>query len=850
MLEADNSAMVELPEYAPLQDKAAIRVPSSTGFQDNITPQRIRRLLQQHYHGPHAPSRVPWLACHGTLKSADRGTPESRLHERRIQAEEMCRRYHLSALDPTDHVERLEKSISDILRCSFPPYRPKFLWDYTSETEDRLVKHAFNLLSRLPRIPLPLVEVGHSASLSCISEGYLLFPNEPREWENLLVVAHVPDMAVLLALIISARDLLHRDWELQGMGGLRDTINTLIELLDVCSSLSSTAVSAVELEAWLVVKSMLWSSWQRCTMLIRWFILGLHIESGFKKMLDGFSFRQYTGGDQKTRDAQHNSLVAIHDVPQYMCMWALRQLQSDRSAICQDFRRLCSLFDAAFPGRRPRCILQSQMSHQCDGSSVQSCQRFKGMVITDQSQHAEEQPQRHMCQRLYWNERSYRLVNGARAVKLNEDQFTGLLEYCEASNDTLAISHVWSHGQGGRPEPDGTGFNSCLHRRYSRLARSLGCLSYWMDTPCIPQDHQLREEAIQHINEVFAHSRAVLICDRDLMEIEITEGPEKLHIYETILAVILVCDWNIRSWTFLESMRGRRRIHVLCKNEVVVSLRDVLEVVHESGRIDIAILAFTSEHLLPWQDIGDASIPEYDPDLQPIRVSEATSFLVNRHASRPGDDIVIWTLLMGKKPFADPVDFWKNQWTLLREIPTGFLMSDVPRLGTVPGLRWAPSQPCLSGSIQSFSHSASKFEAHAYAGTSQQVYDGANSRYGFIHHGGALEAVWFAFEFTITTNSSKVYQWHKCDEATKFNLLLNDISTKFGGSRVPFCLLRPAAAYPVSENFTVLYKGRGGGPLVAVISHYQKQAWKWEGLYEWPLEVELPVFNERLLKIV
>jgi hypothetical protein len=281
----------------------------------------------------------------------------------------------------------------------------------------------------------------------------------------------------LLALIISAAVLLHGDWELEGIDALRELPNTFIELLEVCSMLSSTSVTADETEAWLVVQSILWSSWQRCTMLVRLFHFGLHIERGFTLTYNGFSFRQYTGWKDVRTGALHETLLALHDVPQYMCKWALRQLQSNRSAICQDFRRLCELFDENFSERRSRCILRSHTAHlQCDGSFVLACQRFKGMINTDQSKHVSNLSD--TCQRLLWNERSYRSVSVARAVVPDEDQFVGQLEYCSASKYTLAIAHVWSHGQGGRPEPNGTGFNACLHRLYSRIARAFGCNSY------------------------------------------------------------------------------------------------------------------------------------------------------------------------------------------------------------------------------------------------------------------------------------------------------------------------------------------------------------------------------------
>jgi hypothetical protein len=56
-------------------------------------------------------------------------------------------------------------------------------------------------------------------------------------------------------------------------------------------------------------------------------------------------------------------------------------------------------------------------------------------------------------------------------------------------------------------------------------------------------------------------------------------------------------------------------------------------------------------------------------------------------------------------------------------------------------------------------------------------------------------------------------------------------------------ILKPASNYPLPENNAVLYRGADGGPLVAVNSLHAKNAWKWEGLYEWPVEVEMPALK-------
>lgn len=196
------------------------------------------------------------------------------------------------------------------------------------------------------------------------------------------------------------------------------------------------------------------------------------------------------------------------------------------------------------------------------------------------------------CERLTWDRNSYIGVNGARAVKLGSSPSGAKLMYQQASNRTLAITHVWSHGQGGRPE-EGYGLNLCLHQRYKAIAESLGYDSYWMDTTCIPEDHGLRREAIMKINEVFEKSRVTLVCDRDIMSIDATEP--SIPIYGTILVTIMVCDWNLRAWTFLEAFRARGKIHVLCTENKTIPVKDIVDTIY---RKDQLILPYLSQQSL------------------------------------------------------------------------------------------------------------------------------------------------------------------------------------------------------------------------------------------------------------
>ena len=148
-----------------------------------------------------------------------------------------------------------------------------------------------------------------------------------------------------------------------------------------------------------------------------------------------------------------------------------------------DFRLFHWRFSQLFGTQKARCNMRLAML--CDGWQSDNCQRLKGMKIKNQSMHGASCSGH--CTRLVWDEKSYRSIQGARAVSLaGTDTSQRRIRYCAATDKTMSTSHVWSHGQGGRPED---GMNQYLRERYKRIARSLGCDNYWMDTPCILKDH-------------------------------------------------------------------------------------------------------------------------------------------------------------------------------------------------------------------------------------------------------------------------------------------------------------------------------------------------------------------------
>lgn len=260
-----------------------------------------------------------------------------------------------------------------------------------------------------------------------------------------------------------------------------------------------------------------------------------------------------------------------------------------------------------------------------------------------------------------------------------------------------------NNGQASSPGPhqdrDYTGgFNSCLHDRFKRVAIKLSCSSYWMDTPCIPRDHKLRKDEIAHINSVFLESKVTLVCDRDIMMMDLAD-PD-LETMESILATLFVCDWNVRAWTFLEAMRATN-IHLLGRDDTTVRLRDIIETVWSHGDISLVNLLLSTPHLIPAPNYYRVSDFQGNEKLELLSVDQAASVLNNRHASREDDDIVIWSLLCNEAPSHTAAEFWTSIQTreLPFEVSTAFLVSDAPRVRGVPGLSWAPVRPNLPGEL-------------------------------------------------------------------------------------------------------------------------------------------------------
>lgn len=357
-----------------------------------------------------------------------------------------------------------------------------------------------------------------------------------------------------------------------------------------------------------------------------------------------------------------------------------------------------------------------------------------------------------------------------------------------------------------------------------------------MDTPCIPSEPDLRWDCIANITRVFTLSQVTLMCDRDIMSIDITDTG--IETYEKLLATLLVCDWNMRAWTLLEAMRGRSSLYLLCADDKTVKLHDILQMVFDCGKADIVIPFLTRSYLLPPDDItelelfeggGPVATEEDCRDAQGfISIGEAAVLLSHRHATRDEDDVLIWNLLIGDVERQDPVEMWKLQ--IGNKISTGALISSAPRIQHLEGFHWAPSRPTLPR--RSHADRAVKNPKAFLA------YDGGDSRNGEITTEG-LRAKWLTHHFQADGLSI-----NKDDSAHDNNdvaLTLDEISNEFlwsfqFGILLQVCPTRGPASTPLPYQGSSNY-------LLAVCGSNDGTRWVWRGVFEWQRNCPLPPFS-------
>jgi hypothetical protein len=652
--------------------------------------------------------------------------------QRKEQSNRACRLLFRSPEAP-ELFRHLDDTLSEALKCSWP----------SKVDAAETVERASHILERLPGHPSPMIVEPDFEPYQDMRASHLVKSDITRTWENLKVTTLIDRNTIRLALFIavhrseSSTTVPHADLTL-------DYVNMVAELFETADVLSDSEPCKTTRRHWFLIKAFLWTTWHRSVLLHLSSRLGTFLQLGttYFNTIENLDF---IGVSTLTKYAPDQI------TPKSMCKWAFELIKTDRVSAVLDLRLLCQRY-AAFSQKtkaQPRCLKLHHGAIQCGGSFPHACERFTRMKVEDQSSHASSCCGG--CIRMHWDESSFRCISGPRAVLAHHSEKDGI-KYCQASNKTMTISHVWSHGQGGRPEVHGSGLNYCLHLRYCLIAHRHGCDSYWIDAACIPEDKELRLEAIDQINDIFKDSELTLICDKDIMAVDTANLT--IEVEETLLSVLLVSDWNVRAWTLLEAMRGKSNLHLLCKDDRTVPLRALVEDVNREGSVEIATIFVTARHLLPTRRVKEVKLRHEYTESEWRRVQgfllpeEAACLLGRRYASRGREDeIMIWALLCGETTYKTAEEFWTGRRNLdyilegttmmvsERVVHTGFLVSSAPRITKRHGLGWAPCQPSIAYKTVNRMHQA--FD----------VYDGLDTVMGAYSNRG-LEAHWLVHEFS------------------------------------------------------------------------------------------------------
>jgi hypothetical protein len=212
---------------------------------------------------------------------------------------------------------------------------------------------------------------------------------------------------------------------------------------------------------------------------------------------------------------------------------------------------------------------------------------------------------------------------------------------------------------------------------------------------------------------------------------------------------------------------------------------------------------------------------------------------------------------LSRTPYSSPEDLWmkqllsdKNSTSSQALVPTGFLMSSIPRVTGVKGLGWAPKNPALPWK----SHTDEKWFP---------AYPGNDSRVGEFT-GDGLKAVWL--ECTIKSPGlhmlSNSRQRSTSDSPCR-ELIAKIVAERLG-SFLWGALIRPVKQHGDhnhKDDFEKLlyepfpYEGYGTeSVLLAVIGSEDVDvdglAWKWIDVLEWPSSLPLPTFKPGIILLV
>jgi hypothetical protein len=290
-------------------------------------------------------------------------------------------------------------------------------------------------------------------------------------------------------------------------------------------------------------------------------------------------------------------------------------------------------------------------------------------------------------------------------------------------------------------------------------------------------------------------------------------------------------------------MKGSHAIYILCKWNQTISLRDALTRVHQDGSVDISILSLAAQHLLP------SSTDAFRRSSSRQSTEIAGSILSHRHATRDGDDIVIWSLLTSIHVFKDPERMWRAK--IGHRIATAYLMSNSPRLAATRGFTWAPRTPYIRRP-----ESSSRNDLLG----PYNAFDGGDSELGLITSDGLL-AEWQVYN--VERDDAELYQdspvtitsvsadGQRVQEILPGHRIKNhcwQMAIELYSEYQAVILIQPKPSGRSGSYRAAKDRGESHGEVFALCASHNKQKWVWKGSQSWPRSVPLPpLLMEELL---
>ena len=598
------------------------------------------------------------LAGEFEFKTSRQQRPDDR---RSSENDKICHMLLEAAKEPSNHIKAIDDAIRRLakLRITFSLLR-----------ESDLASRAIDVLNRMPQHARFYREENDERIMSRLDSAFFIYEADKRTQENLRVTKFLPTPVIQLAVLVTLPIPQRQDWHGQAT---RQFANLVADCLEITLGFSPGAIfGALEL---FVVRSYLWNLWHRCLTLHRYYILRLHLDFGFNYPVHQALKTRGLAVEEIVRNQRQKCgelMDAGSEMPEKINGDALDLLRADPSAVGINFKPLYHHFGRAL--KTASSTTPRTHTPYCDGS----------------------------CSYVTRTDNDFLSPTKTVAVALLPAHETQL-QYCEASMHTMLISTSWTQTRQGSAIGY-TMYPACWHEKFCALARKSGCDSYWTDSVCLPVEKTARKRAMESVNSVFENSKLTVVCDGDIMTLDKSENEEKDSSYmEKVLAIMLVCDWNLEAWSLVAALKGARTLHLLCKDDVLLPVHVMTQAVHERGSLELANLSLLSYHVLRpstswvlsskktlfWSDSAGGIFTNRDTRI--LAVEEAGRLLEYRRTNHETDHLHIWCLLTG----VPIVDTASELWWHVREIHTGYIFSTMPRILKTVDFTWAPNGPGL-----------------------------------------------------------------------------------------------------------------------------------------------------------